>query len=208
MTTLLSDFPQNIFLLGCLFHDIGKVDGIAGHAGVGAEMAPRIMRRLGYLRPTIEPVQFLIRHHLLLGDVATGFRTLAEAVEAIGNLSRLKALYALTIVDIRALDEHGRKMADRIHTIDRIFEELSQLFLGKTVPTLEEQYSEILRRLQRDYPRRCNQIQRFQHVMPPKYWIVRPEAELFRDLTHLEAIRSGSSDLQRSEEHTSELQSH
>jgi poly(A) polymerase len=59
--------------LGLLFHDIAKPPTLVvektvsfpGHSALGAAMAGRILRRLGYDAPLVAEVQFYVRHHLL-----------------------------------------------------------------------------------------------------------------------------------------------
>jgi len=56
-------------ILAGLFHDIAKAHGTA-HSRVGADMAGRILRRIGWDADAIERVQWLVRHHLVLSELA------------------------------------------------------------------------------------------------------------------------------------------
>jgi [protein-PII] uridylyltransferase len=96
-----------LLLLGALLHDIGK--GMPGdHSTVGAETAARVVRRIGLDSEGREIVEWLVRNHLLMADVATR-RDLSDASVA-DNLAatcasdgeRLRILYLLTIGDSRA----------------------------------------------------------------------------------------------------------
>jgi [protein-PII] uridylyltransferase len=95
-----------LLLLAALLHDIGK-----GHEGrhslVGAKIAGRIMRRMGYKPKDIELVVFLIENHLLLMKTATrrdinDEETAIVCARQIKDPRRLKILYLLTVADSRA----------------------------------------------------------------------------------------------------------
>lgn len=96
-----------LLLLGALLHDIGKGKP-GGHSDVGAEMAEATVRRIGLDSEGREIVTWLVRHHLLMADVATR-RDLSDATVAdnlattcSGDAERLRLLYLLTIGDSRA----------------------------------------------------------------------------------------------------------
>ena len=60
----------DLLVLGALLHDLGK--GYPGdHTIVGIELVERIGHRLGLSRADIDVLATLVRHHLLLPDVAT-----------------------------------------------------------------------------------------------------------------------------------------
>jgi len=95
-----------LLLLAALLHDIGK-----GHEGrhslVGAKIAGRIMRRMGYAPKDIDLVVFLIENHLLLMKTATrrdinDEETAIVCARQIKDPRRLKMLYLLTVADSRA----------------------------------------------------------------------------------------------------------
>jgi [protein-PII] uridylyltransferase len=96
-----------LLLLGALLHDIGK--GRPGdHSDAGAHTASLVARRIGLDSEGREIVTWLVRHHLLMADVATR-RDLADAAVAdnlaatcSGDAERLRLLYLLTIGDSRA----------------------------------------------------------------------------------------------------------
>jgi [protein-PII] uridylyltransferase len=97
----------DLLLLGALLHDIGK--GMPGdHSAVGAETAARVVRRIGLDSEGREIVEWLVRNHLLMADVATR-RDLSDASVAdnlaaacASDAERLRVLYLLTIGDSRA----------------------------------------------------------------------------------------------------------
>jgi [protein-PII] uridylyltransferase len=95
-----------LLLFAALLHDIGK--GNEGrHSLVGAKIAGRIMRRMGYKPKDIDLVEFLIENHLLLMKTATrrdinDEETAIVCARQIKDPRRLKILYLLTVADSRA----------------------------------------------------------------------------------------------------------
>ncbi len=93
----------DLLLVGALLHDIGK--GFPGdHTDAGVEVVGRIGPRLGFAPDDVAVLVDMVRHHLLLPDVATR-RDLddpatVEAVAAVvGDRDRLELLAALTEAD-------------------------------------------------------------------------------------------------------------
>jgi [protein-PII] uridylyltransferase len=96
-----------LLLLGALLHDIGK-GMVDDHSTIGAEVAGRIVRRIGLDSEGREIVVWLVRNHLLMADIAMR-RDLADASVAdrfaaacSGDGERLRLLYLLTIGDSQA----------------------------------------------------------------------------------------------------------
>ena len=107
MLTETQDMP--ILISAVLLHDIGKSDGLSGHAHASALEAVGNLRRIGVPEDEIETITFLIEHHLDLSavmnsrdlnDPATGVE-LANRVE---TLEKLRYLTLLTYADISAVN--------------------------------------------------------------------------------------------------------
>ena len=99
---------KDTLFLAVLLHDIAKPISISGHEIIGAEMVETIMTRLGYEQDEIQLVQFLVKHHLTMEQVA--FRrnlndpeTLDNFVNIFLNKTQLKYLYLLTYADLSAV---------------------------------------------------------------------------------------------------------
>ncbi len=93
----------DLLVVGALLHDIGK--GYPGdHTEVGIVVVRSIGERMGYPDEDIAVLQDMVRHHLLLPDVATR-RDLSDegtvrfVAEQVGSLSLLRILGALTEAD-------------------------------------------------------------------------------------------------------------
>jgi [protein-PII] uridylyltransferase len=99
---------KDILYLSVLLHDIAKPISISGHEIIGAEMAETTMGILGYSQEDAELVQFLVKHHLTMEQVA--FRrnlnnpeTLDNFVSIFSNKTELNFLYLLTYADLSAV---------------------------------------------------------------------------------------------------------
>jgi [protein-PII] uridylyltransferase len=93
----------DLLVLGALLHDIGK--GYPGdHSQVGVDLVTAIGTRMGYPASDVETLCALVRHHLLLPDIATR-RDLADdatmryVAERVGSMETLELLWALTEAD-------------------------------------------------------------------------------------------------------------
>jgi [protein-PII] uridylyltransferase len=92
--------------LAMLLHDTGK--GVGDQQIDGAKTAAAACRRLGLPEEEVELVAWLVRHHLMMSDVAQKRdigdpRTVATFAERVGSLERLRLLLVLTVADIRAV---------------------------------------------------------------------------------------------------------
>jgi [protein-PII] uridylyltransferase len=94
--------PDWLFLAG-LLHDIGK--GYRGdHAKRGAELIPRILKRLGLSGEVLRVLRFLVKHHLRLANVSqrrdlNDEKTAIQVAQNIGDPEKLRLLFLLTIAD-------------------------------------------------------------------------------------------------------------
>jgi [protein-PII] uridylyltransferase len=94
--------------LAALFHDIAKPRRINDHEIIGADMAEEILNRIQ--RPHfLDDVQFLIRHHLMMEQVA--FRrniyepeTIEEFSSRFSSHAQLDMLFLLTYADLSAVN--------------------------------------------------------------------------------------------------------
>ena len=93
----------DLLVLGALFHDLGK--GYPGdHTEAGVELVASIGPRLGLDAADVEQLVALVRHHLLLPDIAvrrdlSDPATIASVATAVGSIERLELLHALTEAD-------------------------------------------------------------------------------------------------------------
>lgn len=96
----------DLLLVASLLHDIGKARG-GDHSKIGARLVQDIAPRLGFDGADCQTLSWLVRHHLLLADVAVRWdlndpATVAHVSDQIRTSERLDLLHALTIADARA----------------------------------------------------------------------------------------------------------
>jgi [protein-PII] uridylyltransferase len=96
----------DLLVVGALLHDIGK--GVPGdHTEVGIDLVSTIAPRMGFDPADSEALVQMVRHHLLLPDIATR-RDLADegtlrlVADAAGSIRVLRLLDALTEADSMA----------------------------------------------------------------------------------------------------------
>ena len=93
-------------MLGCLMHDVGK--GLGGnHSPKGAVRARACLERMGADPELVDLVEFLVMEHLEMSHIAqrrdlSDPRLVLEFAQRVGNRRRLKLLFMLTVMDIRA----------------------------------------------------------------------------------------------------------
>ena len=119
-----TDRPD-LLVLGALLHDVGK--GFPGdHTAVGIELLATIGPRMGLDPTDVATLQAMVRHHLLLPDVATRRdlddpSTTIQVAEAIGDPLTLSLLAGLTEADSLATGPAawGRWKADLVRDLVR-----------------------------------------------------------------------------------------
>ncbi len=98
---------RRVIYVALLLHDIGK-GRPENHAIIGAQMARRICPRLGLSAEETETVEWLVRYHLLMSDMAqkrdiSDPRTVRDFAKAVETRKRLDLLTVLTVCDIRGV---------------------------------------------------------------------------------------------------------
>jgi [protein-PII] uridylyltransferase len=117
-------------ILGCLLHDIGK--GLGGdHSPKGAVLARQCLERLGADAELTGTVEFLVREHLVMSHIAqrrdlSDPRLVLEFARTVGSRGRLRLLYLLTVVDIRASSKKAWTEW-KGNLIQELFEKTSEL---------------------------------------------------------------------------------
>jgi [protein-PII] uridylyltransferase len=93
----------DLLLVGSLLHDIGKGKG-GDHSETGATIAVTVARRMGFEERDVIAIERLVRHHLLLADVATRRdlddpATISAVATHVADRETLEVLAALTEAD-------------------------------------------------------------------------------------------------------------
>ena len=98
---------RKVLYIACLLHDIGK-GRKEDHSIVGARIARGLGPRLGLKPAETETVEWLVRYHLLMSDMAqkrdiADPRTVRDFAKAVKTRERLDLLTVLTVCDIRGV---------------------------------------------------------------------------------------------------------
>ena len=98
---------RKIIYVALLLHDIGK-GRPEDHSVLGARIARSVAPRLGLARDDAETVEWLVRYHLLMSDMAqkrdiSEPRTIRDFAKAVRTRKRLDLLTVLTVCDIRGV---------------------------------------------------------------------------------------------------------
>ncbi|MEM8824780.1 MAG: [protein-PII] uridylyltransferase [Pseudomonadota bacterium] len=98
---------RRVLYVALLLHDIGK-GRPEDHSILGARIARTVAPRLGLRPKECETVEWLVRHHLLMSDMAqkrdiADPRTVRDFAKAVKTRDRLDLLTVLTVCDIRGV---------------------------------------------------------------------------------------------------------
>ncbi len=98
---------RRVLYVALLLHDIGK-GRPEDHSILGAQIARRVGPRLGLDAADAETVEWLVRYHLLMSDMAqkrdlSDLRTVRDFAKAVKTKKRLDLLTVLTVCDIRGV---------------------------------------------------------------------------------------------------------
>ncbi|WP_373322999.1 [protein-PII] uridylyltransferase [Roseovarius pelagicus] len=98
---------RRVLYVAMLLHDIGKGRD-EDHSILGAQIARRVAPRLGLKPKEVDTVEWLVRYHLLMSDMAqkrdiADPRTVRDFAKAVQTQARLDMLCVLTVCDIRGV---------------------------------------------------------------------------------------------------------
>ncbi|QPM88867.1 [protein-PII] uridylyltransferase [Pseudooceanicola algae] len=106
-TILKEGVNRRVLYVALLLHDIGK-GREEDHSVLGAKIARKVAPRLGLTPEECETVEWLVRYHLLMSDMAqkrdiADPRTVRDFAKAVRTRERLDLLTVLTVCDIRGV---------------------------------------------------------------------------------------------------------
>jgi [protein-PII] uridylyltransferase len=98
---------RKVLYVALLLHDIGK-GRAEDHSQLGAQIARHVAPRLGLTKSEVDTVEWLVRYHLLMSDMAqkrdiADPRTVRDFCKAVQTVKRLDLLCVLTVCDIRGV---------------------------------------------------------------------------------------------------------
>ena len=106
-TILKEGLNRRVLYVALLLHDIGKGRD-EDHSILGAKIARKVAPRLGLKPKEVDTVEWLVRYHLLMSDMAqkrdiADPRTVRDFAKAVQTRERLDLLLLLTVCDIRGV---------------------------------------------------------------------------------------------------------
>ena len=98
---------RKVLYVAMLLHDIGK-GRPEDHSILGAKIVRKVAPRLGLKQDEVDTVEWLVRYHLLMSDMAqkrdiADPRTVRDFAKAVQTVKRLDLLCVLTVCDIRGV---------------------------------------------------------------------------------------------------------
>ncbi|WP_146345955.1 [protein-PII] uridylyltransferase [Falsiphaeobacter marinintestinus] len=98
---------RRVLYVALMLHDIGK-GRPEDHSILGSHIARKVAPRLGLKKAEAETVEWLVRYHLLMSDMAqkrdiADPRTVRDFAKAVKSVERLDLLTVLTVCDIRGV---------------------------------------------------------------------------------------------------------
>ena len=174
-----------------LLHDIAKGRG-GDHSVLGAEVALALCPRLGLTAAETETVAWLVRWHLLMS--ATAFKrdladpkTIQDFVEQVKSLERLRLLFLLTVVDIRAVGP-GTWNSWKSQLLRALFDAGEEMLrLGHKQKGRKERIAAIQAELAERLGWEESRFARFTWRLPDSYWLAEPIEVIERNARFLDA---------------------
>jgi len=98
---------RKVMYVALLLHDIGK-GRPEDHSVLGAKIVRKVAPRLGLNKEEVDTVEWLVRYHLLMSDMAqkrdiADPRTVRDFAKAVQTVKRLDLLTVLSVCDIRGV---------------------------------------------------------------------------------------------------------
>jgi [protein-PII] uridylyltransferase len=172
---LKSGINRKVMYVALLLHDIAK-GRPEDHSILGAQMARKIAPRLGLNQADTDTVEWLIRFHLLMSDMAqkrdiADPATIRDFAKAVQTVKRLDLLTVLTVCDIRGVGP-GTWNNWKAALIRALYRQTRRaLETGLEMLNRENRGTEakkLLRAALPDWPRKALQIETNRHY--PPYW--------------------------------------
>ncbi len=136
--------------LGTLLHDVGKPYG-SPHSEIGAGIAVTICRRLGRPEEDLRLIDFLVRQHLVMGQMSQrrdleDLGMIADFATLCGDEESLRQLYLLTFCDLASVSPDA--MTGWKETLLRELYSRTQTYLHRGPDLLGAERAEIVKRRQ------------------------------------------------------------
>jgi [protein-PII] uridylyltransferase len=174
-----------------LLHDIAKGRG-GDHSLLGAEVANALCPRLGLTDAETETVAWLVRWHLLMSASAfkrdvSDPKTIQDFVGRVKSLERLRLLFLLTVVDIRAVGP-GTWNSWKSQLLRALFDAGEEMLrLGHKQKGRKERIAAVQAELAAALNWDESRFARFTWRLPDSYWLAEPLEVIARNARFLDA---------------------
>ena len=173
---------RRVLYAAILLHDIAKGRG-GDHSVLGAEVARSLCPRFGLTESETETVAWLVRWHLLMS--ATAFKrdlsdpqAIGDFVERVKSMERLRLLFLLTVVDIRAVGP-GVWNGWKRQLLRELFDNAEEVLrLGHKQKGRRERVAAIQEELGGILGWDPSRLARHGFRLPDSYWLAEPIAVL------------------------------
>ncbi|MEA3003288.1 MAG: [protein-PII] uridylyltransferase [Sphingomonadales bacterium] len=173
---------RRVLYVAVLLHDIAKGRG-GDHSELGAEVAHMLGPRLGLSDAETETVAWLVRWHLFMSDTAfkrdlSDPKTVVDFASRVKSLERLRLLFLLTVVDIRAVGP-GVWTSWKDQLLRELFENAEEMLrLGHKERGRGERIAAVQEALQARLGWEESRFTRLAWRLPDSYWLAEPLAVL------------------------------
>jgi [protein-PII] uridylyltransferase len=189
--------------LGTLLHDVGKPYG-SPHSEIGAGLAVTICRRLGRPEEEIRLIEFLVRQHLVMGQMSQrrdldDLGMIADFATLCGDEESLRQLYLLTFCDLASVAPDA--LTGWKETLLRELFSRTLVYMRRGPDLLGAERAEIVARRQQRAARMLGEdrdvanLEKLYEGFPDRYFA---ENTAKRIAAHMELLRSRRERLQSS----------
>jgi [protein-PII] uridylyltransferase len=189
--------------LGTLLHDVGKPYG-SPHSEIGAGLAVTICRRLGRPEEDIRLIEFLVRQHLVMGQMSQrrdldDIGMIADFATLCGDEESLRQLYLLTFCDLASVAPDA--LTGWKETLLRELYSRTMTYMRRGPDLLGAERAEIVKRRQQRAARMLGEEHEGEHLealylgFPDRYFA---ENTAKRIAAHVELLRARRERLQSS----------
>ena len=174
--------------LALLLHDTGKALG-RPHAKKGAELVPRVARRLGIEGDVADTIRFLVREHLILADTAQhrdihDEKLVIEFARKVVDIERLNLLYLLTFADIRAVGPDVWNQWKGALFQELYFKVLKVIERGSFEPEDHRQRIAIIKKKVKELLEdvSAQDVDHYFRLLPPRYFLANPPERIAKHI--------------------------
>ncbi len=198
-----NDDPLQLYLT-LLLHDIGKSEGIKGHAAAGVRIARPVMRRLAVPKDQQQQIEFIINNHLEMARFWQKFdlddpQTAESFANIVGDPQQLRFLFAHTYCDARGTaptlwNSHKDAMHRTLYLRTLEYFEDDSVIQTKRIEQLAMLQKELIARTPVGISN--EEIEAHFSMLPERYFINTSEADIE---LHLRMVNSLLSHIQNAE---------